>query len=123
MPDETTRHSDPDCLFCKIVAGEVPATLVREDEHAVAFRDLDPQAPTHVLVVPRRHVPNLPALAQEAPEEVPPLLDTVREVAEQEGIAESGYRGVFNTGAGAQQSVFHAHVHVLGGRPMTWPPG
>ena len=112
-----------DCLFCKIVAGEVPATVVREDEHTVAFRDLDPQAPTHVLVVPRRHVPDVGSLAAEAAEEVAPLFAAVRDVAEQEGVAASGYRSVFNTGAAAQQTVFHAHVHVLGGRAMTWPPG
>jgi histidine triad (HIT) family protein len=111
------------CLFCRIVARAVPATVVREDEATVAFRDVDPQAPTHVLVVPRRHVPTVVALAYEAPEEVAPLMAAVAAVAQQEGIAESGYRTVFNTGPDAQQSVFHAHVHVLGGRPMTWPPG
>jgi histidine triad (HIT) family protein len=115
--------ADADCIFCKIVAGDIPATVVREDEHTVAFRDLEPQAPTHVLVVPRRHVADVGSLAAEAPGEVVPLFAAVRAVAEQEGVAESGYRGVFNTGAGAQQSVFHAHVHVLGGRAMTWPPG
>ena len=115
--------ADEDCIFCKIVRGEIPATLVREDEHTVAFRDLDPQAPTHVLVVPRRHVPDVGSLALEAPEEVATLVAAVRAVAEQEGVADSGYRSVYNTGAGAQQSVFHAHVHVLGGRAMTWPPG
>jgi histidine triad (HIT) family protein len=115
--------ADEDCIFCKVVRGEIPATLVREDEHTVAFRDLDPQAPTHVLVVPRRHVPDVGSLALEAPEEVAPLVAAVRAVAEQEGVADSGYRSVYNTGAGAQQSVFHAHVHVLGGRAMTWPPG
>ena len=113
----------PDCVFCKIVAGDIPATLVHEDSHTVAFRDLDPQAPTHVLVVPRRHVPDVAALAHEAPDEVAPLLEAVAAVARAEGVAEDGYRSVFNTGAGAQQSVFHAHVHVLGGRAMTWPPG
>ena len=112
-----------DCIFCSIVAGDVPAEVVREDEHTVAFRDLDPQAPTHVLVIPRRHVPDVGSLALEAPEEVAPLVDAVRAVAEQEGVAHAGYRSVFNTGAQAHQTVFHAHVHVLGGRAMTWPPG
>ena len=112
-----------DCIFCSIVAGDVPAEVVREDEHTVAFRDLDPQAPTHVLVIPRRHVPDVGALAVEAPEEVAPLVDAVRAVAEQEGVSDAGYRSVFNTGAQAHQTVFHAHVHVLGGRAMTWPPG
>ena len=115
-------HSDA-CLFCRIASGAIPATVVREDEQTVAFRDVDPQAPTHVLVVPRRHVPNVAALAKEAPEEVAPLMAAVAAVAAQEGVAESGYRAVFNTGPDAQQSVLHAHVHVLGGRPMTWPPG
>jgi len=116
-------HTDPDCLFCKIVAGEIPATLVHETDTTVAFRDLDPQAPSHVLVVPRRHVPDVAALAQEAPEEVAQVVDAVAAVARAEGVAEGGYRAVFNTGREAQQSVFHAHVHVLGGRAMTWPPG
>ena len=115
--------ADAECIFCKILTGDIPADVVREDEHTVAFRDLEPQAPTHVLVIPRRHLPDVGSLALEAPEEVAPLFAAVRAVAEQEGIDGSGYRSVFNTGAGAQQSVFHAHVHVLGGRAMTWPPG
>ena len=115
--------ADPDCLFCRIAAGQVPATLVHEDEHTVAFRDLDPQAPTHVLVIPRRHVPDVGTLAREAPGEVAPLMAAVAAVAQAEGLDASGYRSVFNTGADAQQSVFHAHVHVLGGRAMAWPPG
>ena len=119
----TERSTDPDCLFCRIVAGQIPATVVHEDEATVAFRDLEPQAPTHVLVIPRHHVPTAAALAAERPEDAAALLAAVARVAEQEGIAESGYRTVFNTGADAQQSVFHAHLHVLGGRAMTWPPG
>ncbi|QGN56963.1 HIT domain-containing protein [Nostocoides sp. HKS02] len=115
--------TDPHCLFCRIVAGEIPATVVREDEHTVAFRDLEPQAPTHVLVIPRRHVPNVAALAEEAPDEVVALVDAVAAVARAEGVDEGGYRLVFNTGAQAHQTVFHAHAHVLGGRPMAWPPG
>ena len=118
-----TRHTDPDCLFCKISAGDLPSTVVHEDEASFAFRDLEPQAPTHVLVIPRHHVPNVAALAEEAPEDAAALLRAVAAVAAQEDIAESGYRTVFNTGADAQQTVFHAHIHVLGGRAMTWPPG
>ena len=118
-----TRHTDPGCLFCKIVAGDIPATAVHEDEATFAFRDLEPQAPTHVLVIPRHHVPNVAALADEAPEDAAALLRAVAAVAAQEGIADTGYRTVFNTGADAQQTVFHAHIHVLGGRSMTWPPG
>ena len=117
------RSSDPDCLFCRIVSGQVPATIVHEDEATVAFRDLEPQAPTHVLVIPRHHVPTVAGLAQEQPDDVVAVMATVAGIAEQEGIADSGYRTVFNSGADAQQSVFHAHLHVLGGRGMTWPPG
>ena len=116
-------RTDPDCLFCKIVAGEVPATVVHETDTTLAFRDVDPQAPTHVLVVPRRHVPDVATLAQEAPEEVAQVVDAAAAVARAEGVSDGGYRTVFNTGRDAQQSVFHAHVHVLGGRAMTWPPG
>ena len=123
MGNPATRHTDPDCLFCAIVAGDIPSTVVHEDEAMFAFRDLEPQAPTHVLVIPRHHVPNVGALADEAPEDAAALLRAVTAVAAQEGIADSGYRTVFNTGADAQQTVFHAHVHVLGGRPMSWPPG
>ncbi|PRY63703.1 histidine triad (HIT) family protein [Knoellia remsis] len=115
--------TDPDCLFCKIVAGDIPADIVREDDATVAFRDLDPQAPVHVLVIPRHHTPNVGSLTQERPDDTVALFDAVREVAAQEGIADGGYRSVFNTGADAHQTVFHAHVHVLGGRAMQWPPG
>jgi histidine triad (HIT) family protein len=117
------RAFDPDCIFCKIVAGEIPAEIVRQDDATVAFRDLDAQAPVHVLVIPRHHVPNVGALAADRPEDAVAVLDAVREVAAQEGIDEGGYRSVFNTGPDAHQTVFHAHVHVLGGRTMTWPPG
>jgi histidine triad (HIT) family protein len=123
MGTPATRRTDPDCLFCKIIAGAIPSTVVHEDEATLAFRDLEPQAPTHVLVIPRHHVPNVAALADEEPQDAAALLRAVAAVAEQEGIAEGGYRTVFNTGADAQQTVFHAHVHVLGGRAMTWPPG
>jgi histidine triad (HIT) family protein len=123
MGTPATRLTDPDCLFCKIIAGDIPSTVVHEDEASFAFRDLEPQAPTHVLVIPRHHVPNVAALAEEAPEDAAALLRAVAAVAAQEDIAESGYRTVFNTGADAQQTVFHAHIHVLGGRAMTWPPG
>jgi len=113
---------DPDCLFCQIVAGEVPADMVGETEMSLAFRDLDPQAPTHVLVIPRWHSPTLPELAISDPGSAVDVLTLARQVALAEGL-ESGYRVVFNNGAAAQQSVFHAHVHVLGGRELTWPPG
>jgi histidine triad (HIT) family protein len=111
-----------DCLFCRIVAGEVPATVVHETPNTTTFRAIDPQAPTHVLVVPNRHVPTMAELADVSPEELAEVVRAVGDVARMEGL-ERGYRAVFNTGPDAQQSVFHAHVHVVGGRPLTWPPG
>ncbi|WP_042402853.1 histidine triad nucleotide-binding protein [Streptacidiphilus carbonis] len=108
-----------DCLFCRIVAGEIPATVVRESETTLAFRDINPQAPTHVLVVPKVHYPDAAALAGAEPALAGALLAEAGRVAEDEKVAESaggaGYRLIFNTGAGAGQTVFHAHVHVLGG--------
>ncbi|WP_245597201.1 histidine triad nucleotide-binding protein [Jiangella gansuensis] len=112
---------DPDCLFCKIVAGAVPATVVLETRRTLAFRDISPQAPTHVLVIPRDHHRDVAELADASPETLAELVDTARAVAADEGI--DAYRLVFNTGAQAGQSVFHVHGHVLGGRAMTWPPG
>jgi histidine triad (HIT) family protein len=114
--------TDEDCLFCKIVAGEVPATVVHESDTTLAFRDLEPQAPTHVLVVPRSHYANAAALAQGEPATAAHLFDAAREIADQLGLDE-GYRLVFNTGAQAHQTVFHVHMHLLGGRAMGWPPG
>ena len=110
-----------DCLFCKIVAGEVDADVVHQDDHTVAFRDISPKAPTHVLVVPRRHVRDWSELAASAPELAQPLVEAVPEVAEAAGI--SSYRVVANTGEKSGQTVFHLHLHVMGGRPMLWPPG
>ena len=110
-----SEGTQADCLFCKIVAKEIPATVVRETEHTLAFRDIHPQAPTHVLVVPKVHQPNAAALAVAEPAMAAALLAEAGEVAAQEKIAESGYRLIFNTGAGAGQTVFHAHLHVLGG--------
>ncbi|RKN45650.1 histidine triad nucleotide-binding protein [Streptomyces hoynatensis] len=112
-----------DCLFCKIVAGEVPATIVRETETTVAFRDINPQAPTHVLVIPRAHYPTAAALAAGAPELAADLLREAHEVAVGDKVDETGYRVVLNTGTGAGQTVFHVHAHVLGGRGLQWPPG
>lgn len=113
--------SSPDCLFCKIVAGEIPAEIVAETEHTVAFRDINPQAPTHVLVIPRVHEPDIASLAAAAPDVAAALLVETRRVAESEG--HESYRLVFNTGTDAGQTVFHAHGHVLAGRGLTWPPG
>ncbi|MEU1280851.1 histidine triad nucleotide-binding protein [Streptomyces sp. NPDC005805] len=112
-----------DCLFCKIVAGDVPATVVRETETTVAFRDINPQAPTHVLVIPKAHYPDAASLAAGAPELAADVLREAGAVAEDEKVTGSGYRIVLNTGAGAGQTVFHAHAHVLAGRGLEWPPG
>lgn len=114
---------DDDCLFCRIVAGQVPADMVAETEASIAFRDVNPQAPTHILVIPRRHLPNVVSVASTDGELLADLFTLAGTVAEQEGIAESGYRLVANTNAGAGQTVFHAHLHVLGGRSLSWPPG
>ncbi|MDH6110460.1 histidine triad (HIT) family protein [Kitasatospora sp. MAP12-15] len=108
--------TDPDCLFCKIVAGDIPATVVRESERTLAFRDIHPQAPTHILVIPKAHYPNAGALAAAEPALAGALLSEAAEVAADEKLDGSGYRLIFNTGAGAGQTVFHAHVHLLGGR-------
>jgi histidine triad (HIT) family protein len=108
------------CLFCGIVEGSVPATRVYEDDGALAFLDLNPKAPTHVLVIPKRHIVDIVDLAQDADAAVA-LLRGVGAVAQQLDLTD--FRTVFNTGAGVGQSVFHVHAHVLAGRPMTWPPG
>jgi histidine triad (HIT) family protein len=114
--------SDADCLFCGIVRGDVPSNKVTEDDQVLAFRDIDPQAPTHILVIPKVHVATLPELAQADPDAAIAVLTTARQVAIDDGVGD-GYRLACNNGAPAQQTVFHAHVHVLGGRPFTWPPG
>jgi histidine triad (HIT) family protein len=110
----------PDCVFCRIVAGDIPSARVYEDEHSVAFADTNAQAPTHVLVVPKRHLADLVDLAGDA-EAAAGLLAGIRGTAVQLGL--SDFRTVFNTGAGVGQTVFHVHAHVLAGRPMGWPPG
>ncbi len=109
------------CLFCRIASGEIPAQIVYQNEHTVAFRDLNPQAPVHVLVIPRVHIADLNAVPDTPIFEA--LFATVRTVAIQEGIADSGFRTVINNGPDAQQSVAHLHLHVMGGRAFTWPPG
>lgn len=111
------------CIFCRIASGEIPATLVYEDEHVVGFRDLNPQAPTHVLVIPRRHIATLNDIADDDAEVVGRMYLAAKQVAAADGIAERGYRTVFNCNADAGQTVFHLHLHVLGGRLMDWPPG
>jgi len=113
---------DPDCLFCAIAAGSIEADVVHESDRTVAFRDRNPQAPTHVLVIPRRHAPDLAALVEAAPDDVAAIGRAVADIALSEGLGD-GYRVVFNTGTGAGQTVFHCHAHVLGGRDLGWPPG
>jgi len=115
--------AEQNCLFCKIVAGEIPAAKIYEDERAVVFRDINPQAPTHALVIPRRHVASLNEASEADEALLGHLLLAAARVARAEGHADGGYRTVINTGAGAGQTVFHVHVHVLGGRQLTWPPG
>lgn len=122
MGSEEGRLSKSDCLFCKIVAGEIPSEKVLETDGAFAFRDINPAAPTHVLVISKRHVASIHDLQQADADELAEVFDVIRRVAEQEGVADA-YRVVTNVGAKAGQSVFHLHFHVLGGRPLTWPPG
>ncbi|HLX89011.1 MAG TPA: histidine triad nucleotide-binding protein [Acidimicrobiales bacterium] len=115
--------TDPDCIFCRIAAGEVPADIVHTTEHTVAFRDINPQAPVHVLVIPRRHVDNASTVTAEDAELTADMLVAARQVAAQQGVAERGYRLVFNVGDDAANTVPHLHLHVLGGRRLGWPPG
>jgi histidine triad (HIT) family protein len=110
-----------DCLFCRIVRQEIPATLVYEDDACVAFRDTDPKAPVHVLIVPRDHVSSLNDAKD--PAMIGRLSLAAAEVARREGVADSGYRTVINTNRDAGQTVFHVHLHLLGGRAFSWPPG
>ena len=112
---------EADCLFCRVVAGEIPATVVREGARTLTFRDIDPQAPTHVLVIPRDHHNDVASLAAADPETLAELVREAGAVALDEG--HTAYRLVFNSGSGAGQSVFHVHGHVLAGRRLTWPPG
>jgi histidine triad (HIT) family protein len=113
---------EADCLFCRIVAGEIPSDRVYEDDAVVAFRDINPQAPTHVLVVPRRHVADAHAVTDDDGPLLAALFAAVRRIADEAGLG-NGYRVVTNVGPEAGQSVFHLHLHVLGGRSMSWPPG
>jgi histidine triad (HIT) family protein len=112
-----------DCLFCKIAQGKIPARIVHQDEDTVAFEDINPQAPLHVLVIPRVHVPTMNDLAPAHDGLVGKLFRVAAKLARERGVAESGWRAVVNANADAGQTVFHVHLHVLGGRPMAWPPG
>lgn len=115
--------SEQSCLFCRIIAHEIPAEIVHQDERSIVIRDINPQAPTHLLVIPKEHLDSLDDASQKDEALLGHLLRVGARVANDAGLAESGYRTVINTGAGAGQSVFHIHVHVLGGRAMNWPPG
>ena len=114
--------NESDCLFCKIVEGQIPADKVHEDDDVIAFRDINPQAPVHLLVVPRRHIASLNDASSEDQALLGRILLAARNLAQKEGVG-SGYRVVNNCGESAGQSVFHVHFHVLGGRALTWPPG
>ncbi len=116
------RHEDG-CLFCGIVTGAIPSTRVYEDDTVIAFRDINPGAPTHVLIIPRTHIAGISAPEAEDGDLLVALIRAAKQVAAQDGVAESGYRLVWNVGPNAGQSVFHLHLHLLGGRPMAWPPG
>jgi len=112
-----------DCIFCKIANGEIPSDRVWEDEQLVAFRDLNPQAPTHILIIPKKHLSTLLEVESEDVELLGRLQIAAVEIARQEGLDDDGFRLVTNCLEGAGQSVFHIHVHLLGGRPLRWPPG
>lgn len=112
-----------ECLFCSIIEGKIPAQKVYEDDNCIAFRDIKPQAPTHVLIVPRKHIPTLNDLKPEDAELVGRLFLVAKQIATSEGVADAGYRTVFNCNAAAGQAVFHIHLHLLGGRNLGWPPG
>ncbi len=114
---------DPDCLFCKIIAAEIPADIVHRDDQVVAFRDIAPKAPTHLLLVPVEHIASAADLTDEHAATLGHLFAVAADLARDAGIVESGFRIVTNAGSGAGQSVFHIHFHLMGGRSMSWPPG
>jgi histidine triad (HIT) family protein len=115
--------SDNDCLFCKIQSGEIPADLVYESDTLVAFRDIEPRAPTHVLIIPREHIPTINDVDAEHEALLGSMFSAARSIAAAEGIADDGYRVVMNCNEAAGQTVFHIHMHLLGGRRLSWPPG
>ena len=113
----------PDCLFCKIINRQIPGSIVYEDEHVLAFNDIHPQAPTHVLIVPKRHIDSLNDIEPDDDQIVGELVRRAAAIAEERGIAANGFRTVFNTNRDGGQTVGHIHLHLLGGRGMKWPPG
>jgi histidine triad (HIT) family protein len=118
-----TADRDPNCLFCRIVAGEIPSTQVDADEAVIAIRDIAPRAPTHILVLPRRHIPSADDLGEADGELLGRIFAMVARIARSQGIADAGYRVVTNVGAWGGQTVDHLHFHLMGGRPFEWPPG
>ena len=112
-----------DCLFCKIIKGEIPADIVDQSKHALAFRDINPQAPVHVLIIPKEHIPSCRDLSKENIHYLSEIASLAQKVADEENITEDGYRWVINTGDNGGQTVEHLHLHLLGGRILTWPPG
>ena len=114
---------DTSCLFCRIAAREIPADIVRESERVVAFRDVNPQAPTHILLIPKQHVTSVAELGDHHAGVMSDIMQAAAQLARADGIADSGWRRVTNVGADAGQTVFHLHFHLLGGRSMGWPPG
>lgn len=114
---------DQDCLFCRIIRKEIPSKIAYEDDNVLAFHDIAPQAPTHILVVPKEHIPTLNDLEEGHSALLGQVFQVAKRLAAEAGVSESGYRCVFNCMSGAGQSVFHVHLHLLGGRPMNWPPG
>jgi len=111
------------CLFCKILAGDIPADIVHESDSAIAFRDINPQAPTHVVIIPRKHIATINDISTDDNAIVGSLYSAAREIAAAEGLSEDGYRTVMNCNEAAGQTVFHIHLHLLGGRTFSWPPG
>lgn len=112
-----------DCLFCKIVTGEIPADIVYEDEQVIAFNDINPQAPHHVLIIPRKHIATINDLTDEDTELVGHIFHVAKRIAADLGVAEDGYRCVFNVNSGGGQEVYHIHLHLIAGRALAWPPG
>ncbi len=112
-----------DCLFCKMISGEIPCDIVYENKSVLAFRDIDPKAPTHILVIPKKHIQSINALKASEQNLAGELLLTAQKIAQIENIAVSGFRTIFNTNTHGGQTVFHIHMHIMGGRQMNWPPG
>jgi histidine triad (HIT) family protein len=115
--------TDENCLFCKIVAGDIPAETVYEDEKCLAFRDINPQAPEHILLIPRKHIPRLDEAEESDRDLLGHMMLAVGAIARQQGIVNPGFRTVINCGDGGGQEVYHIHIHIMGGRRLTWPPG